>query len=116
MLSAQGFDTILERIQDYQAEREAKAAKAKDDAERRQLQECSFAPEINRQAVQAKVRWRSAAQQRLVGLWEWRSAAAKLCCCSWREGQHLAYVHRPRIQAAMTAAASCRSVLWWSRV
>ena len=51
----QGFDNILDRINDYQAEKEAKAAKAKEETERRQLQECSFAPEINRQPVKAKV-------------------------------------------------------------
>jgi hypothetical protein len=54
-LNLQGFDTILERINDYQAEKEAKASRAKEEAERKQLQECSFAPEINRQPVKAKV-------------------------------------------------------------
>lgn len=55
LLAVQDPESILDRIQDYQAEKEAKAARAKEEEERRQLQECSFAPQINRQPVKAKV-------------------------------------------------------------
>ena len=53
--SLQGFDNLVDRINEYQAEKEAKAARVKEDEERRKLRECSFVPEINKQPVKAKV-------------------------------------------------------------
>jgi len=51
----QGFEGLTQRIADYQAEKEARAAAVKAEEEARRLRECSFSPEINRQRVQAKV-------------------------------------------------------------
>lgn len=51
----QGFEGLTQRISEYQAEREARAAAAKAEEEAKKLKECSFAPDINRQRVQAKV-------------------------------------------------------------
>lgn len=54
-LHLQGFEGLTQRIADYQAEKEARAAAVRAEEEARRLRECSFAPEINRQRVQAKV-------------------------------------------------------------
>lgn len=51
----QGFEGLTQRIADYQAEREARAAAARAAEEEQKLRECSFAPDINRRRVQAKV-------------------------------------------------------------
>lgn len=54
----QGFEGLTQRIAEYQAEREARAAAVRAEEEERRLRECSFAPDINRSRVQAKVRGR----------------------------------------------------------
>ena len=51
----QGFEGLTQRISDYQAQREEVAAAVKAEEAARQLQECSFAPDINRRRVEAKV-------------------------------------------------------------
>ena len=53
----QGFEGLTQRISDYQAQREERAAAVKAEEAARQLQECSFAPDINRRRVEAKVGW-----------------------------------------------------------
>ncbi|GAB4819424.1 hypothetical protein N2152v2_006470 [Parachlorella kessleri] len=53
-IAGQGFENLVDRIHEYQAEKEAKAARVKEEEERRQLRECSFVPEINKQPVKAK--------------------------------------------------------------
>ncbi|KAI7837508.1 hypothetical protein COHA_008644 [Chlorella ohadii] len=50
----QGFEGLTQRIAEYQAEREARAAAVRADEEERRLKECSFAPDINRSRVEAK--------------------------------------------------------------
>ena len=55
-LCSQGFEGLTQRITDYQAEREARAAAVRAEEEEKRLKECSFAPDINRGRVQAKVR------------------------------------------------------------
>ncbi len=57
--SPQGFEGLTQRIAEHQAEREARAAAVRAEEEERRLKECSFAPDINRSRVEAKVRgWR----------------------------------------------------------
>ena len=56
----QGFEGLTQRISDYQAQREERAAAVKAEEAAKQLRECSFAPDINRHRVEAKVGW-----------WEW---------------------------------------------
>ena len=51
----QGFAGLTQRISEYQAEREARAAEARAAEAQRQLAQCSFAPAINRQRVVATV-------------------------------------------------------------
>jgi hypothetical protein len=53
----QGFEGLNQRISDYQLQREERAAAIKADDAARQLQECSFAPDINRRRVEARVGW-----------------------------------------------------------
>ncbi|KAL4451782.1 hypothetical protein ABPG75_007444 [Micractinium tetrahymenae] len=50
----QGFEGLTQRITDYQAEREARAAAARAAEEEHKLKECSFTPDINRRRVEAK--------------------------------------------------------------
>ncbi|PRW56897.1 hypothetical protein C2E21_4317 [Chlorella sorokiniana] len=50
----QGFEGLTQRIAEYQAERDARAAAARAEEEEQRLRECSFAPDINRTRVQAK--------------------------------------------------------------
>lgn len=64
----QGFEGLTQRIADYQAEREARAAAVRAEEEEKRLKECSFAPDINRGRVQAKVRR------------AWRSRVRGMCC------------------------------------
>lgn len=52
----QGFEGLTQRIADYQAERDARAAAVREAEEERKLRECTFAPDISRRRVQAKVR------------------------------------------------------------
>lgn len=51
----QGFEGLTQRISDYQAEKAARAAAVKAEEEEARLRECSFAPDINRRRVEAKV-------------------------------------------------------------
>ena len=44
----QGFESLMPRIADYQADREARAAAARQAREAQQLAECTFSPSINR--------------------------------------------------------------------
>ena len=55
LCSAQGFEGLTQRIADYQAEKDSRAAALKAEEEAQRLRECSFAPDINRRRVAAKV-------------------------------------------------------------
>jgi hypothetical protein len=51
----QGFEGLTERIAEYQAQKDARAAAAKAEQQATQLAACSFAPSVNQMRVFAKV-------------------------------------------------------------
>lgn len=51
----QGYEGLTQRIANLQAEKEARAATVRFEEESARLRECTFAPDINRRRVEAKV-------------------------------------------------------------